>query len=208
MKNNSLILIGAGGHAKSCIDVIEQEGKYKIVGLVGLEKELGLTVNGYDVTGTDSELSNLAKKSAFAIIAIGQIHSPNLRIKLLNKAIGAGFKIASSISPFAYISPYAEIGPGTIVMHGVVINSGVRIGSNCIINSRALIEHDVNISNNCHISTGALINGNVSIGEGSFIGSGSVIKEGVSVGDNSIVKMSSSVLSDLPNISKKNGETL
>ena len=29
-----IILIGGGGHALSCIDVIEQENKFKIVGIV------------------------------------------------------------------------------------------------------------------------------------------------------------------------------
>ena len=32
MKN--IVLIGGGGHCKSCIDVIEMEKKYKILGLV------------------------------------------------------------------------------------------------------------------------------------------------------------------------------
>ena len=36
-----ILLIGAGGHARSCIDVIERENKYKIYGLVGLKKEIG-----------------------------------------------------------------------------------------------------------------------------------------------------------------------
>ena len=31
-----IILIGGGGHCKSCIDVIEQEGKYQIAGIVDL----------------------------------------------------------------------------------------------------------------------------------------------------------------------------
>ena len=34
MKKIKLALIGAGGHAVSCIDVIEKTNKYKIVGLV------------------------------------------------------------------------------------------------------------------------------------------------------------------------------
>ena len=33
-----LIIIGAGGHAKSCIDVIECEKKYKILGLFDKNK--------------------------------------------------------------------------------------------------------------------------------------------------------------------------
>ena len=34
-----LILIGAGGHALSCIDVIEAEKKFKIIGLVDNSKK-------------------------------------------------------------------------------------------------------------------------------------------------------------------------
>ena len=36
-----IIIIGAGGHAKSCIDVIEKSKKYKIIGLFASKKELG-----------------------------------------------------------------------------------------------------------------------------------------------------------------------
>ena len=35
----SLILIGAGGHARSCIDVIEQQGEYQIAGMIGMPDE-------------------------------------------------------------------------------------------------------------------------------------------------------------------------
>ena len=34
-----IILIGAGGHAKSCIDVIELQNKYKIIGLIDNKKK-------------------------------------------------------------------------------------------------------------------------------------------------------------------------
>ena len=33
-----IILIGTGGHSKSCIDVIEQQDKYKIIGVVDKNK--------------------------------------------------------------------------------------------------------------------------------------------------------------------------
>ena len=35
-----IILIGAGGHCNSCIDVIELEKKYKIIGLVDNKKKI------------------------------------------------------------------------------------------------------------------------------------------------------------------------
>jgi len=40
MSKPSLILIGAGGHAHACIDVIEQQDKYQIAGLVGMPEEM------------------------------------------------------------------------------------------------------------------------------------------------------------------------
>jgi sugar O-acyltransferase (sialic acid O-acetyltransferase NeuD family) len=208
MTKNDLILIGAGGHARSCIDVIEQEAKFKITGLVGLESELGSQVNGYEVISIDEGLSNLVGKAQFAFIALGQISSPDTRVNLFQRASKAGFELARVVSPSAYVSPSAQIGKGTIVMHGAIINAGVKVGSNCIINSRALLEHDTQVSDNCHISTGAILNGGVLVEEGCFIGSGSVIKEGISIGERSIVGMGSVLRSDLNDNSRFPGESL
>ena len=43
---NDIILIGGGGHCKSVIDVIEQEGKFKIAGIVDKPDLLGSKVLG------------------------------------------------------------------------------------------------------------------------------------------------------------------
>ena len=189
MKKFELILIGAGGHSRSCIDTIEQEGKYKIGGLVGLNQEVGSSQFGYEVLSTDSGLNELANQFEFALVALGQIHSPELRICLYEQSIAAGFIFPSIIAPSAYVSPSAKVGAGTIVMQGAILNAGVVVGDNCIINSGALLEHDSKFSDHCHISTGAILNGETSIGSGIFIGSGSVIKEGVSVGAGSLIGM-------------------
>ena len=187
MKRSELIVIGAGGHSRSCIDTIEQEGKYKIGGLVGLSLEVGSSQFGYEVLATDSELVELAKQYQYAFVALGQIHSPEPRIRLYEKLIAAGFALPLIMAPSAYVSPYAKVGAGTIVMHGAILNAGVVVGNNCIINTRALLEHDSQVSDHCHISTGAILNGDTSVGTGSFIGSAAVIKEGVSVGAGSLV---------------------
>ena len=207
MRKMELILIGAGGHSRSCIDAIEQEGKYKIGGLVGLSEEVGSSHFGYQVLATDSELSALAKQFQFALVSVGQIRSPELRIRLYELSLAAGFILPTIIAPTAYVSPNATVGTGTVVMHGAILNAGVAVGKNCIINTRALLEHDSRIFDHCHISTGAIINGETLVGAGSFIGSGSVIKEGVSVGVGSVVGMGLAVLHNLEDGSKYLGET-
>ena len=78
MRKPELILIGAGGHAKACIDVVELEGKYKIVGLIGNDTELDNKVLGYPVIGTDKDLPKISKEFQYALIAIGQIKTLRL----------------------------------------------------------------------------------------------------------------------------------
>jgi len=186
MKN--IILIGGGGHCKSVIDVIEQEGQFKIAGIVDKPKLLGSNIMGYSVIGSDSNLDSLAKIYKYALITVGQVKSPSLRIKLFDLATKAGFILPNITSPNAYVSKHASIGNGVVVMHNAIVNACVSIGDNCIINSKALIEHDCQISRHCHISTNATINGGVTVECGCFIGSSVITKESITIQKNSFIK--------------------
>lgn len=189
-----LILIGCGGHSKSIIDVIESSNEFKIEGLIGLDHELGKTVCGYRVIGTDKNLSNIRNNCSFAFIALGKIGKSENRKRI--KIILDNFKFSypKIKSSGSYISKNAYFGEGTSIGHGVVINAGANIGNHCIINSNSLIEHDVKIGNFTHVSTGALINGNVEIGENSFIGSGAIIRENLKIPNNSIISAGKRVM--------------
>jgi sugar O-acyltransferase (sialic acid O-acetyltransferase NeuD family) len=193
MSKPNVILLGAGGHAHACIDVIEQHGHYKIAGLVGMLEDKHTQHLGYPVIATDDELPQLAKDYQYAVIAVGQILSPDCRIRLYQQAASLGFQLPVIVAPTAHVSRHATLGPGTIVMHGAIVNAGARVGDNCIINTRALVEHDATVGDHCHISTGAIVNGGVCIGVGSFVGSGSVIKEGVKLGRGCVVGIGLSV---------------
>ena len=193
MSKPNLVIIGAGGHAHACIDVIEQHDQYRIAGLVGMPEEMHTRHLGYSVIATDVDLPQLAKEYQYAFIAVGQIRSPESRIRLYRQATELGFQLPVIIASTAHVSRHTIIGAGSIVMHGAVVNAGAKVGSNCIINTCALVEHDTLIEAHCHISTGAIINGEVNIGAGSFVGSGAVIKEGVSLGECCVVGMGLSV---------------
>lgn len=188
---NNIILIGGGGHCKSVIDVIEQEGRFIIKGIVDKPELLGSNILGYPVIGNDSDLDYLVTKYQYALITVGQIKSPSLRIKLFNLAVKAGFILPSIVSPNAYVSRYASLGNGVVVMHGALVNINTTISDNCIVNSKALIEHDCQIFKHCHISTNATINGGVTVEEGCFIGSGAITKESIIIKRNSFIKAGS-----------------
>ena len=193
MSKPGLILIGAGGHARACIDVIEQHDQFQIAGLIGLPEEIHRNQFNYSVIATDKDLPFLVKSYQYALIAVGQIKKPDNRMSLYHLATKLGFQFPVIIAPSSSVSRKATIGAGSIVMHGAIVNAGARIGSNCIINTRALVEHDVTVADHCHISTGSILNGEVSVGAGSFVGSGSIIKECVTIGQRSVIGMGVSV---------------
>ncbi len=182
MKN--LILIGAGGHCVSCIDVIEKENKFKIFGLIDKKQ---FKNPYYKIVGNDKDLKKIFSKVQNALITLGQIEQFHLRKKLFSEAKKIGFKFPTIISPLAYVSKKAFVDEGTIVMHGAIINAGAKIGKNCIINSKALVEHDAKIGNNSHVSTRSTLNGGAIVGNNCFIGSHSVVKQNIKIENNSFV---------------------
>ena len=188
-----IILIGGGGHCKSVIDVIEQQALFEIAGIIDKPELLGSKILGYSVIGNDYDLENLAKKYKFALVTVGHIKTPSLRIKLFNLIIKAGFTLPTIISSKAYVSKHTKRGKGTVVMHNAIVNANTVIGDNCIINSKSLIEHDCLISDHCHISTNATINGGVSIQSMCFIGSNVTTKESITIKENSFIKAGSIV---------------
>jgi len=173
----TILLIGGGGHCVSVIDVIEREGKYKIFGVTDKAERIGQNVLDYGIIGTDDDLENLYEKCKHAIVTVGQIRTPNLRISLYEKLKAIGYILPAIVSPLAYVSKHATLGEGTVIMHQALINAGAAIGNNCIINSKALIEHDSIIEDNCHISTGAIVNGGVRIRKNTFFGSNAVSQD-------------------------------
>lgn len=190
MSKELILLVGAGGHARASIDVIEQEGRFALKGLVGQAQELvGTRIFNYPVLGTDADLSTLLSDCKNALVAVGHIKTPEPRIRLFDLLQLNEIVAPVIVSPYAYVSPHASLGAGTIVMHGAIISAGTVVGKNCIINSRSLIEHSAIVANHCHISTGAIINGDANIGVGSFVGSGSIIKQGVRLGSGCVVGM-------------------
>jgi sugar O-acyltransferase (sialic acid O-acetyltransferase NeuD family) len=182
-----LLVIGAGGHCRSLIESIESTHRYEIAGMVGLENEVGQSILGYRVLGSDHNLQELVSEIPLAVVAVGQIGSAALRIRAYDQLMAKGAELATVVASTATVSRYAEIGAGSVVMHGAIINAGARIGVNCIINSRALIEHDAVVGDHCHVSTAAVLNGGASLGRESFLGSGSITHQCVRIGDRCVI---------------------
>ncbi len=188
-----LVVVGAGGHARSVLDIALQNNDFDIVGSV--DPKPG-SVLGIPVIGTDKDLEELYKKGIQNIfIAIGD---NLLRQKLFNQAVDIGFNPVNIIHKSAVISPRTTLGNGICVMAGAIINVNTVIEDNCIINTNCSIDHDCLIKRSSHVAPGATISGTVNIGEGVHLGTGVSIIDGITIGDWSYIGGGAAVVNDIP----------
>ena len=192
-----IIIIGSGGHAKSCLEVIESTNLYEIVGLVDKNASSGSIKYGYKILGGDDDLLKLINLTDKVFMGIGGIKNLAYREELTSKITKIGFVFERIISPYATLSKTSSIGIGSIIHHNTYIGADVKIGNNCIINTGAILEHESQVGSHSHVSTGAILNGNVTVGERTFIGSGVIIKQGVKIGSDSLVNMGTRVFEDV-----------
>ena len=182
-----IVLVGGGGHCRSCIDLIEEQGQYRIAGIVDRPEKQGTAVMGYAVIGDDNDLPDLVSQYPCFLVTVGQIRSPEPRKSLFQRLRKLGAKLPPIVSPRAHVSRHARLGDGTVVMPFALVGPQAVVGENCIINTRALVEHDVVIGDHCHLATGALVNGGVTVGDVVFIGSGAVVRETVAIGSKTVI---------------------
>lgn len=193
-----LLLLGAGGHARSVIDVIEQSGEYAVLGLVDRAVQVGQPCLGYPVLGTDDDLPALLAGCPHAFVAVGQVRDASIRRRLHEQLLRLGARLPVVRAPGSVLSRHARVGSGTFIGHGAIINAGAMVGDNVIVNSRALVEHDAEVGSHCHVATGAIVNGGAVIEDGCFVGSGAIIRDGIRVGAGSFIGAGALVARDCP----------
>jgi len=183
-----ILVIGASGHSKVVIDVLELQKKYEIAGLIDSFKSKMHFIYNYKVLGTEKDISKLIKAHNIygCIIAIGD-NFTRMRlfkdISLHNKNI----KFVTAMHPSAVIGKNVKIGAGSSIMAGVIINSDAQIGEHCIINTNSSVGHDTKIENFSSIAPGVTIGGQNKIGHCSAISLGANIIENITIGKHCVI---------------------
>lgn len=195
-----IVLFGGGNHVQYCIDIIEKEGKYSIIGIIDSIKTIGEILFGYPVIGKQEDILTLTKEYQIdhGIITVGD----NWTRKCIYDAITSlipDFSFVNAIHPSVIIGNAVKIGKGVIAMAGVIVNPGSTVGNFTFFATGAQIEHDCEIDDFASISAGSIMGGHVKIGKYSAITLGVVIVDRITIGENTVVGSGSLVVKSLPN---------
>ncbi|WP_372756417.1 acetyltransferase [Mariniflexile sp.] len=199
LEKPKVVVIGASGHAKVIIDIIERQNLYTIVGLLDSYKPKGFKVFDYEVIGSETMIPELLDKKQIegGIIAIGD---NGIRISMANKiaTLSPDFIYISAIHPLAAIGKNVVIGEGTVVVAGAIINTSTIIKKHVIINTKASIGHDCTLDDFVSIAPGATIGGNVIIQYGAIIALGSNVLGNCTIGKHALIGSGAVVTKNVP----------
>jgi sugar O-acyltransferase (sialic acid O-acetyltransferase NeuD family) len=196
----SLLILGAGGHAKVAAETALACGAASQVAFLD-DRWFGPdslpSVLGGPVIGTLSYALQPPIHSKFdaALVAIG---NASTRLFWLKELESAGYSLPVLVHPTAWISSSAQIGPGSVVFAQAVVQAHARIGYGAILNTSCSVDHDVQLSDGVHICPGAHLAGQVSVGPRSSIGIGSSVIQGVRIGSDVTVGAGAAVIRDIP----------
>lgn len=159
--NETLIIIGAGGHGKVLAELAIYMGHYIVAGFfddgaaTGTEVMPGLKVLGKIEKAT-------AYPANYFIVGIGN----NLLREDFYFRLKTHFKPATLIHPQTSISPSAVIGEGSVILPGAVISYACNIGENCIIGSHTHLDHESEVGSHAYLKAGTLVGSNCKIKNG------------------------------------------
>ena len=84
------------------------------------------------------------------------------------------------------------------MLPGAIVNAGARVGSNVIVNTGAIVEHDVELGEHAQLAPGVILGGGARVGALAYVGLGAVVRDHVAIGDGATVGMGAVVVKDIP----------
>lgn len=193
--NKAVIVLGGGGHAKVCIDLLIRRN-IQLIGYSALENN-GVLQMKCPYIGDDDTIFTYSSDEVMLVNGIGSIAESKVRRQVFDKFSSAGYSFLTLIHDTAIISQDVVIQEGAQIMAGSIVQAGSVIGKNTIINTRVTIDHDCRIGQHSHVSPGAIICGGVSVGNSTHVGAGATVIQKLSIGNYSIVGAGAVVLNNV-----------
>lgn len=192
-----LVLVGAGGHGRETLDVVEainaEQPTFEVRGFAAShgDEEL-LARRGVPLLG---DVDVVGELDVEYVLAIGM---PWDRQAVGERLAGYGRAAATLVHPSATLGGDNALGEGVIVAAGAAVTTNVVLGRHTHLNVRAVVSHDCRVGDYVTLSPGALVNGNVTLDDGVFVGTGAIVTPGRHVGAGARIGAGAVVVEDVP----------
>jgi len=182
---NKLIVVGAGGHARTVISTINELKLWDIYGVVDVnfsgQKE---TILGVDVLGGVTIIDLFTDSDMGIVVALGDNYQ---RQVLMENYSRRGFMLPNIIHPSAILDKTSSIADGNYVGAMAHVGPCVSVGRGNIINTQTNIEHETTIGDYNHIAPSAVLCGRVSIENQVLVGANATVLDKRYIANNTTI---------------------
>ncbi len=194
-----LIFWGGTGQAKVMRPVIEEQGDELIA---VFDDTKNLTPPFRDVPlyhGSEFDSWYQAQRGVAAgfCVTIGNPHG-NVRLRIAERLESQGLAPISAIHRSAIIARSAQIGDGAQIHAGAIVEVHAVLGRQCIVNTKASVDHECVLEDGAEIGPGATLTGLVHVGRGAWIAAGATVLPRLRIGADAIVGAGAVVTRDVP----------
>lgn len=195
-----IILWGGTGQAKVMRPVVETTGR-KVVAI--FDDTAGLVPPFPDVPlycGWEAFRTWIGDQRRDEIgfcVTIGNPHG-RVRLRLHERLSNEGLQPVTAVHPTAWISPSAQIDAGVQIHAGAIVEAHAKIGSQCIINTKASVDHECVLEQGVELAPAATLCGLVYLGVNAWVCAGATVLPRLRIGADSIVGAGAVVIRDVP----------
>jgi sugar O-acyltransferase (sialic acid O-acetyltransferase NeuD family) len=183
-------IIGAGGHARTLINILELRA-YQVKGVYDdnfKEEYRGEIIEGYPLLGGLEAIDPSEK----VIIAKGNCQD----LKKLSDQFQSQLLDDNLIHPSALVET-KRIGTSNQISAMSYVSKSANIGASNLIYSQSTIEHEVELGDYNVVTVNVSLCGRVKIGNGCFFGAGSVVLPNLSICDEVTIGAGAVVTQDI-----------
>lgn len=191
-----ILLYGAGGHARVCLDLLLEEPWVEIAGVLS-DDGRGRADLGHAAQDGPEELQRLAESGISATFCVG-IGDNFARQRVSGILTQSGHHLTQAVSRAATVAASVKLGDGVQILPGAIVMAAAVLGDGVIVNTNASVDHDCVIGDFAHVAPGVALGGDVRIGARTLVGLGARVLPGVRVGADVVIGGGAVVIRDVP----------
>ena len=193
------ILWGGTGQAKVVRPILEEQG-IRVVAVVDDTPELPPPFGDVDLFRGESGFhewrrGNPGPGYGFCV-TIGNPHG-RIRLRIHDFLSTEGLTPLTVVHPSAVIAKSAVVGPGAQILAGAILQPEARLGRQCIVNTKASVDHEDVLEDGVEIGPGATLCGLVHCETNAWICAGATVLPRRRIGADAVVGAGAVVTSDV-----------
>jgi sugar O-acyltransferase (sialic acid O-acetyltransferase NeuD family) len=173
-----LIIIGAGGHARSIAEIVLDQGGYALAGFLDDAYPGVQSLWEFPVLGKVDALAGFRGVADAVFVAIG---NNRVRESLFHALSEAGFELPNLIHARAIVSSRAVLWRGVAIMAGAIVGTEAVLGDGVIVNAGAVVDHHARVEDFGHLGVNASMAGGSRLGRGAWMQAGAALGYGVEI---------------------------